>query len=166
MDNYKTDKIIERIIMKRNNKILAIVSFMLTIIALTVAFFHQFEISYSDCKKIKLLDGGGFYPNGYTVFHTQKEYLESATYMYDGADIDKVMKMDYSKYDYVMVQGAKVKRMYYSIKSTLLDDKSPDWAKARRFFRWCLFIEYQSPDNYMYIYQIDKNSRLRGFGGG
>ena len=75
------------------------------------------------------------------------------------------MKLDFSKYSYVMVQGAKVKRMYFSIKSTLFYDKSPDWAKARRFWKLCLFIEYQNPDNYMYIYQIDKNTRLRGFCG-
>ena len=55
--------------------------------------------------------------------------------------------------------------MYYSIKSTLFDDKSPDWAKARRFWKLCLFIEYQDPDGYMYVYQINKNSRLTGFGG-
>ena len=29
----------------------------------------------------------------------------------------------------------------------------------------CLFIEYQAPDNYMYIYQIDKNCMLKSFGG-
>lgn len=151
--------------MKKINKGLAIVTFLLTIAALSFGFFHQFEVSYSDCKKIKHISGEGFYPDGYRVFHTEKEYLESATYMYNGADINQVMKMDYSKYDYVLVQGAKVKKMYYSIKSTLLDDKSPDWAKARRFFDWCLFIEYQTPDSNMYIYQIDKNARLRGFFG-
>lgn len=154
--------------MKRNEKIVAIVSFSLTLIVLFVGFFHQFDVSYSDCKKIKRIDvrGEGFFPDGYSVYHTEKQFFESALYEYDGGDIMKVMKnMNFDKYSYVMVQGAKVKRMYYSIKSTLLDDKSPDWAKARRYWKWCLFVEYQTPDNYMYIYQIDKNTRLRGFCG-
>ena len=134
-------------------------------IVLIVGFFHEFEVDYSDYKRIKHVGGEGFYPDGYGVFHTEKDFLQSATYLYHGKDITKVMKLDFSKYSYVEVNGAKVKRMYYSIKSTLFDDKSPDWAKARRFWKLCLFIEYQDPDGYMYVYQINKNSRLRGFGG-
>lgn len=151
--------------MKKNERIVAVVSFFLTLIVLFVVFFHQFEVGYSDCVKIKPIDvrGEGFYPDGYSVYHTEKEFLESALYEYHGTDITKVTNLDFNKYSYVMVQGAKVKRMYYSIKSTLLDDKSPDYAKSRRFLKICLFIEYQTPDGYMYIYQIDKNTRLRGF---
>lgn len=151
--------------MIRNHKKTVIAISLISIIALTFGFFHQFEVDYSDYKKIKPVGGEGFYPDGYSVFHTEKEFLQSATYLYDGKDITHVMNMDFSKYSYVMVQGAKIKRMYFSIKSTLFDDKSPDWAKARRFGKLCLFIEYQTPDNYMYIYQIGKNTFLRGFGG-
>lgn len=138
---------------------------IITTIALIVVFFYQFEIGYSDCKRIKLIDGDGFYPDGYSVYHTEEDFLKSALYLYDGEDIMKVMNMDFSKYSYVMVQGAKVDRMYYSIKSTLFDDKSPSWAKAYKYRKLCLFIEYKTPDNYMYIYQIDKNTRLREFRG-
>jgi len=138
---------------------------IITTIALIVVFFYQFEIGYSDCKKIKLIDGDGFYPDGYSVFHSEEDFLKSALYLYDGEDIMNVMNMDFSKYSYVMVQGAKIERMYYSIKSTLFDDKSPSWAKAYKHRKLCLFIEYKTPDNYMYIYQIDKNTRLREFRG-
>ena len=151
--------------MVKHYKIIGIAFSVIFTIALIVGFFYQFEVDYSDYKRIKLVGGEGFYPDGYSVFHTEKEFLESATYFYDGKDIAKAMKLDFSRYSYVLLQGAKVKRMYYSIKSTLFDDKSPDWAKARRFWKFCLFIEYQEPDGYMYIYQIDKNTRLRGFGG-
>lgn len=144
--------------------LILIVSFTV-IIGLAVGFFHEFEVCYSDCKRIKLVGGEGFYPDGYSVYHSEKEFLRSPLYEYDGDDIMNALEMDFARYSYVMVQGAKVKRMYFSIKSTLLDDKSPDWAKARRYWKLCLFIEYQNPDNYMYIYQIDKNTRLRGFCG-
>lgn len=150
---------------KMSDKLLAVTSFTLTLIILFVGFFHQFEVGYSDYKRIKPVGGEGFYPSGYSVYHTEKEFLGSALYFYDGKEITQAMDMDFSKYSYVMVQGAKVKRMYYSIKSTLFDDESPSYAKARRFWKWCLFIEYQEPDKYMYIYQIDKNTRLRGFHG-
>ena len=149
---------------KHYKKTRIVISFMF-IIALIVGFFYQFEVDYTDYKRIKRVGGEGFYPDGYRVFHTEKDFFESATYLYDGKDIAKVMKLDFSKYSYVIVQGAKVKRMYFSLKSTLLDDKSPSWAQARREWKLCLFIEYQTPDNDMYIYQIDKNSHLRGFGG-
>ena len=76
------------------------------------------------------------------------------------------MNLNFDKYSYVIVYGAKVKRMYYSIKSTIFDDKSPYYCSAIRHKKMCLFIEYQEPDNYMYIYQIDKNCRLKSFGGG
>ena len=161
IDNNKEKKIS----MVKHYKKIGIVFSIISIIVLIVGFFYQFEVDYSDYKRIKLVGGEGFYPDGYRVFHTEKEFLQSATYLYHGKDITKVMKLDFSKYSYVVVQGAKVKRMYYSIKSTLFDDKSPDWAKARRFWKLCLFIEYQDPDGYMYVYQINKNSRLRGFGG-
>ena len=137
----------------------------LSVIVLMIGFFHQFEVDYSDYKRIKLVDGEGFYPDGYRVFHSEKEFLQSAWFFYDGKEITQAMKLDFSKYSYVLVQGAKVKRMYFSIKSTLFDDKSPEWAKAYRFGCLCLFIDYQAPDNYMYIYQIEKNTRLIGFGG-
>ena len=151
--------------MVKHHKIIGIAFSVIFTIALIVGFFYQFEVDYSDYKRIKPVGGEGFYPDGYCVFHTEKEFLESATYFYDGKDIAKAMKLDFSRYSYVLLQGAKVKRMYYSIKSTLFDDKSPDWAKARRFCEVCLFIEYQEPDGYMYIYQIDKNTRLTSFRG-
>lgn len=136
-----------------------------SVIVFMFGFFHQFEVDYYDYKRIKLVGGEGFYPDGYRVFHTEKEFLESAWFFYDGKEITQAMKLDFSNFSYVLVQGAKVKRMYFSIKSTLFDDKSPEWAKAYRFGCLCLFIEYQAPDNYMYIYQIEKNTRLIGFGG-
>ncbi len=151
---------------KNNKKVLSFVTVVSIITILIVGFFHEFEVDYSDYRRIKRVDGEeGFYPDGYIVFHTEKEYIQSACFFHLGKDISQVIDLDFSKYSYVIVQGAKIKRMYYSIKSTLFDDKSPYWASARRHGKLCLFIEYQTPDKNIYIYQIEKNTLLTGFGG-
>ena len=136
-----------------------------SVIVFMFGFFHQFEVDYSDYKRIKLVGGEGFYPDAYAIFHTEKEFRKSAVYDYHGQEIDHTMKLNFEKYSYVIVYGARVKRMYFSIKSTLFDDKSPYYCSALRNRMICLFIEYQVPDNYMYVYQIDKNNLLKSFGG-
>lgn len=80
--------------MIRNHKKTVIAISLISIIALTFGFFHQFEVDYSDYKKIKPVGGEGFYPDGYSVFHTEKEFLQSATYLYDGKDITHVMNKE------------------------------------------------------------------------
>ena len=138
---------------------------VISIIIFVIVFFYQFEVDYSDYKRIEHIDGDGFYPDAYVIFHTEKEFLESAVYDYHGTNIKCAMNLNFEKYSYVIVYGAKVKRMYYSVKSTIFDDKSPFYCSAVRNKMICWFIEYQAPDNYMYIYQIDKNCLLKSFGG-
>ena len=151
---------------KNNKKVLSFVTVVSIITILIVGFFHEFEVDYSDYRRIKRVDGEeGFHPDAYDIFHTEKEFLESAVYDYHGSIIKRSMNLNFEKYSYVIVYGAKVKRMYYSVKSTIFDDKSPYYCSAIRNKKICLFIEYQAPDNYMYIYQIDKNCMLRSFGG-
>jgi hypothetical protein len=151
---------------KNNKKVLSFVTVVSIITILIVGFFHEFEVDYSDYRRIKRVDGEeGFYPDAYVIFHTEKEFLESAVYDYHGSIIKRSMNLNFEKYSYVIVYGAKVKRMYYSVKSTIFDDKSPYYCSAIRNKMMCLFIEYQAPDNYMYIYQIDKNCMLKSFGG-
>jgi hypothetical protein len=151
---------------KNNKKVLSFVTVVSIITILIVGFFHEFEVDYSDYRRIKRVDGEeGFYPDAYVIFHTEKEFLESAVYDYHGSIIKRSMNLNFEKYSYVIVYGAKIKRMYYSVKSTIFDDKSPYYCSAIRNKMMCLFIEYQAPDNYMYIYQIDKNCMLKSFGG-
>ena len=151
---------------KNNKKVLSFVTVVSIITILIVGFFHEFEVDYSDYRRIKRVDGEeGFYPDAYVIFHTEKEFLESAVYDYHGSIIKRSMNLNFEKYSYVIVYGAKVKRMYYSVKSTIFDDKSPYYCSAIRNKMMCLFIEYQAPDNYMYIYQIDKNCMLKSSGG-
>lgn len=149
----------------RKKKLIIMLVSIIVILSLVVGFFYQFEVDYSDYKKIERVDGEGFYPDAYVIFHSEKEFLESAVYEKHGNKIVHAMNLNFKKYSYVIVYGAKIKRMYYSIKSTIFDDKSPYYCSAVRNRMICLFIEYQDPDNYMYIYQIDKNCLLKSFGG-
>lgn len=151
-------------ILYKNKKIILLVS-VLSIVIFIVGFFYQFEVDYSNYKRIERIDGNGFYPDAYVIFHTEKDFLESTVYDNHGSNIKRSMNLNFEKYSYVIVYGAKVKRMYYSLKSTIFDDKSPYYCSAIRKRKICLFIEYQAPDNYMYIYQIDKNCMLKSFGG-
>ena len=147
------------------NKMFVLLVSVISIVIFAVCFFYQFEVDYSNYKRIGRVDGEGFYPDAYVIFHTEKEFRESVVYDNHGSNIMHAMNLDFEKYSYVIVYGAKVKRMYYSVKSTLFDDKSPYYCSAIRNRKFCLFIEYQIPDNYMYVYQINKNNLLKSFGG-
>ena len=105
----------------KNYKKIGIVFSIISIIVLIVGFFYQFEVDYSDYKRIERIDGDGFYPDAYVIFHTEKEFLESTVYDYHGINIKRAMDLNFEKYSYVIVYGAKVKRMYYSVKSTILN---------------------------------------------
>lgn len=146
-------------------KIVVLLVSVISIMIFVVGFFYQFEVDYSNYKRIERIDGDGFYPDAYVIFHTEKEFIESSVYKYHGSKIKCSMNLNFEKYSYVIVYGAKVKRMYYSVKSTIFDDKSPYYCGAIKNKKFCLFIDYQAPDNYMYIYQIDKNYMLKSFGG-
>ncbi len=148
-----------------NKRMVILLISIIFIVLFVFGFFYQFEVSYSNYERIGRIEGNGFYPDAYIIFHTEKEFIESAVYSYHGSIIKRSMNLNFDKYSYVIVYGAKVKRMYYSIKTTIFDDKSPYYCSAIRNKKLCLFIEYQKPDNYIYIYQIDKNCMLKSFGG-
>ena len=55
--------------------------------------------------------------------------------------------------------------MYYSLKTTFCDDKSPSYERARKYKRKCVFIKYEKPTGYIYLYEINKDESLTGFNG-
>ena len=74
-------------------------------------------------------------------------------------------KLDFNNHTYLFVFGAPIKKMYYSFKTTLFDDKSPSYAKAIRHKKKCVFINYNIPTGYTYLYEIKKDETLTGFNG-
>ena len=74
-------------------------------------------------------------------------------------------KLDFNNHTYLFVFGAPIKKMYYSFKTTLFDDKPPSYAKAIRHKKKCVFINYNIPTGYTYLYEIKKDETLTGFNG-
>lgn len=64
-------------------------------------------------------------------------------------------KIDFRRYSYVMVFGAPIKEMYYSLKTTIFDDKSPSYAKAIKYNKKMCFYKICS-SNRVYIYIPNK----------
>lgn len=146
------------------NKKIKYILVCIVILILIMAFFHQFNVSYSACYKI--YGHEDFAPDAYILCDSKQVYYESPFYEYKHKELDSVMKgkFDFNKYSYVFVYGAKVKRMYYSVKTTLFDDVAPSYLKSYKLGKFTLFVEYEKPDSNMYIYQIDKNTMLRKVG--
>lgn len=146
-------------------KKLSIINIIYMLVFFANIFFHKFYINEKKCFYIKDIDG--FYPSGYTIIHSEKSLHDYLYCNKDSIKIASVMKhkFDFKKHSYIFVYGAKINKMYYSVKTTLFDDISPYWASARRQGKQCLFIEYKNIDNKMYIYEIDKRNYLASFGG-
>ena len=146
------------------NKKYLIAAIIICVIGL-VAFFHKTELQFELICSGKGRDA--FYPDAYVVIKSEaikKDFFSTnqETKRLASLCIDKI---DVRKYGYVVVYGKKVKRMYYSYKTTFCDDKSASYIK-----RWgadVIFIEYEDApaEGSTFIYRIDKNEKLRGFYG-
>ena len=67
------------------NKMVVLLVSVIFLMIFFVGFFYQFEVDYSNYKRIERIDGDGFYPDAYVIFHTEKEFLESAVYEHHGS---------------------------------------------------------------------------------
>lgn len=148
-------------------KVIIIGIFLLIVIltSFSVCFFHQHEIPYIEYHAV---DKSDFWPMAFRIFHDESS-MQSYINLYEkgGAMEQKIseIQLDFEKYSYILVYGAKIDRMYYSMKSTWFDDISPYYASARRYNECRLFIDYLNPDGCVYLYQIKKNVKLRGICG-
>ena len=109
-----------------------------------------------------------FYPNGYEFFHSKKEldnYVNRNKRTKTLGQKLLTLNFDFDKYSYCVFYGRKVKKLYHSYKSTLLDDLSASYIKYNK--KTLVFVEYEKDDNEkgIFIYKIKKNTKLRGFYG-
>lgn len=136
-------------------------------------FLNKHYIPFEEvCKIYNVEDEKGFYPDAYVFFHSNREienffkHTNKYTELY--GEKCKNIHFDFNNYSYVIVYGAKIKSMYYSYKTTIFNDKSPDYAKAHRYGDICVFIEYEEwtkQNNGIYFYKVKRNPKFRGFGG-
>lgn len=116
---------------------------VLVVVIGAIIFFHQTELEFELICSADIRDD--FYPDAYVVINSEKKKRDYFTTNKDTKTLASICidKIDVSKYSYVVVYGRKVKRMYYSYKTTFFNDKSDYYVK-----RWgadVLFIEYE-PD--------------------
>lgn len=144
-----------------------IVFILITVSSLLYLFYSKHYIRYSACYKIKTLKTPS-YPDAYRFINT-KEDLEYCINLLDHTSETnhflESFRIDFKNYTYVIVFSAPVKEMYYSIKTTIFDDKSPSYANAVRYNKKCVFINYYQPTGYIYLYEIKKDLSLSGFDG-
>lgn len=137
------------------------------VLSLFYIAYSKHYIKYSACYKLKTLKTP-YYPDAYRFINTKEVFevcIESVDNTIDVKKFIESNKIDFRRYSYVMVFGAPVKDMYYSLKTTIFDDKSPSYAKAIKYKKKCAFIKYAHPTGYVYIYQIKKDLSLTGFNG-
>ena len=103
-------------------------TFTISIVLLLMYFiYNKHYIQYNACYKFPMLKTS-FYPDAYKFINTREDF-EKYTELIDNAinlsSIFEFRKLDFEKYTYILVFGAPVKNMYYSLKTTFCDDKSP-----------------------------------------
>lgn len=152
--------------MKKIEPFIMIFFIMAFVLYFLYAFFCKHYIQYSACYKLPMQTC--FWPYAYEFINTREKlqfHIEGEDKAFDVDGFIRSKKIDFDRHTYLIVHGAPVENMYYSWKTTLFDDISPDWAKAWRYYKQCVFINYRAPTGGVYIYEIKKDVRLRGFGG-
>ncbi|WP_297410943.1 hypothetical protein [uncultured Alistipes sp.] len=135
-----------------------------------LSWYCQFtEKHYVPCLNYWQLDGvsSDFYPMAYWIYHdeeTWNDFLKIPScerYIIPSSKIP----FDFDSYSYIFVYGAKIKSVHWSKKETMFDEPKTVYFKLKDRNLEYAIIEYEEPDNGVYIYQIDHNEQLSKFFG-
>ena len=141
--------------------------FVVIVFGLSFIICNKHYIKYSACYKLPI-PKTPFYPDAYKFVNTKEEFLSNMKLINNATKVEAIIdtnKLDFNNHTYLFVFGAPIKKMYYSFKTTLFDDKSPSYTKAIRHKKKCVFINYKIPTGYTYLYEIKKDETLTGFNG-
>lgn len=141
--------------------------FVVIVFGLSFIICYKHYIKYSACYKLPI-PKTPFYPDAYKFVNTKEEFSSNMKLINNAIKVEAIIdtnKLDFNNHTYLFVFGAPIKKMYYSFKTTLFDDKSPSYAKAIRHKKKCVFINYNIPTGYTYLYEIKKDETLTGFNG-
>ncbi len=136
-------------------------------VACIAIFFRRHDIPYLACYRLSVKHTE-FYPDAYRFIHSEEEFGNLMQLVDSELDVDSLIsqnQLDFARYTYLIVFGARIKRIYYSYKSTWFNDRSPSYAKARRRNKNCVFVEYDLPDHRVYLYRLERDTTWRGFDG-
>ena len=159
---------------RRFVRLIATVSFLVA--GVYVMVFRENEVEYNEVYDITAVDHE-FYPGAYEFYHELHnnpdkhrpafETLLSHNRQYHryNSEVLDSIHFDFQKYSYLVVYGAKIKRMYWNYITTTFEDESPSYCCARRYGRQFVKIEYQEPDGKIYLYRLKHDDRLTVFQG-
>ncbi len=106
-----------------------------------------------------------YHPQFFSMIHSQ-EKVELWEKAYPDSRELADMKWDFNRYSYVISKGRRVKAMYYSDKSTLIDDESPYYCRVWKDGKKLLRLVYaDSITNTAIIYTIPKDTLISGIQG-
>ena len=108
--------------------------FVVIVFVLSFITCNKHYIKYSACYKLPI-PKTPFYPDAYKFVNTKEEFLSNMKLINKAIKVEAIIdtnKLDFNNHTYLFVFGAPIKKMYYSFKTTLFDDKSPSYAKAIR----------------------------------
>ena|GEM_PF-6681061 len=146
---------------------------MISILAilLLICIFKKKPIEYSAYYELGRSSTGEFYPYGFRVFQSKKEMLEYYTNNLDSVYLEAIDNLfsngvlDFEKYTYINVEGARIRGMYISTYYTITNGIYTNWWQSLiwllRNQRHPLFIDYYEPDYKRYLYAVNKDTHLR-----
>ena len=157
--------------MFKYNKINNLISSAIVLIIVLLWVFIKHIITPIKCYQVKTSINAHFYPYAYEVFQNKNDiimYYERSLNNENLNDIKDFFECDslnFNDYTYILVEGAQVRTMYYSIYHTITNEIYINWYQSivylLRDFKQPLHIDYYEPDNNTYIYSIKRNNHIR-----
>lgn len=148
-------------------KIILVLCSATILMLLVYTFYHKTYIN-NDLVFQSLNKNEKNYPDAYEFFHS-KEEIEHYFYRNKHTKDIKIkcrdIVFDFKNYSYVIFDGHRVKKIFYSYKTTFFDDISPSYAKPKG--KKPVFVEYEDDksEKGIFIYKVKKDISLRGFYG-
>jgi hypothetical protein len=132
--------------------------------------YHFFQkIHVVEVKKVLTIPiKSSFYPYAYTIFNSEEQFRNFLNFTQETKQYGKFIsersnyKFDFSKNRYCIVYGRELKYLYWSYKSTLLEDPTPSWEKDYRIPLFTLYKKRNLKNQFVFIYALEKNDCFRG----
>jgi len=146
---------------------------ILGLIILTIPIHSFYKKNFLEVNRYYKIPNveSNYYPGAYVFFHSNdklRQFFEMNESTRTYRENSKNINFDFENYSYLIVYGAKIESIYYSFKTTYFNDPSPSYAKAKRFGKKCVFINYDKAsedEKGVYFYRLRKDTTLRGFDG-
>ena len=155
-------------------QLMRVVCLSLIIILTTLFVFYIFKkkpIEYSTYYELGISSTGEFYPYGFRVFQSREEMMKYYNNNLNSVNLEAINNLfrygclDFEKYTYINVEGARIREMYISTYYTISNGIYTNWWQSLIWLlkdqRHPLYIDYFEPDYKRYLYVVKKDTHLR-----